>query len=195
MVATNHNVLETRRVMDELRNATRLQHRALDQDPCIAARFQTKQGLAHILGRWYGFLVPYEAYLGNVAGELSNVIASRKKTPFLRADLKIHGIQLEQLSECSDVPRPSSQAEILGAMYVTEGSTLGGRFLSRHIESTLGLSNNAGYSFFNAYGAQTGARWKEFGNIVELACSRDLGITIGAAQQTFASIHNWLVAE
>ena len=50
----------------------------------------------------------------------------------------------------------------LGRMYVMEGSTLGGQYIARHVEETLGLSSGEGNSYFRGYGEATGERWREF---------------------------------
>jgi heme oxygenase len=47
-------------------------------------------------------------------------------------------------------------------MYVVEGSTLGGRYILRNIKSTLQLDENTGATYFNGYGADTSANWKQF---------------------------------
>ena len=50
----------------------------------------------------------------------------------------------------------------LGMLYVLEGSTLGGRIISKHILKTLGYDFHTGAAYFNGYGDQTGAYWKNF---------------------------------
>ena len=56
----------------------------------------------------------------------------------------------------------ASFAETLGAAYVIEGSTLGGAFIHRHLASLLKLDDGQGIRFFDCYGTETGARWKQF---------------------------------
>jgi heme oxygenase (biliverdin-IX-beta and delta-forming) len=180
-------------VMAKLRAATRHHHQQLDSDPRIAAYFQTQQGVGELLGRWYGFFVPYEARLEATAHDFRNLVSERKKTPLLLDDLRFHGIDPERLPMCDCLPRIEDEIEMLGAMYVTEGSTLGGRFLARDIEKSVGLSNNQGYSFFNSYGDQTGSCWKEFGQIVEEACANNPQRAIASADKTFECVHHWLV--
>lgn len=52
--------------------------------------------------------------------------------------------------------------QLWGAVYVIEGSTLGGQIISRELTQSLGLHRETGASFFSSYGEDTGRRWKEF---------------------------------
>lgn len=79
-------------------------------------------------------------------------------------------IDLEVLGETDIVPseRPfTSNGKIitkpfaLGILYVTEGSTLGGRYILKNIQKTLQL-NGDGTAYFSGYGEQTGSQWKKF---------------------------------
>jgi heme oxygenase len=136
---------------------------------------------------------PTKHGLVSAAHEFRDLVAKRKKTPFLLNDLRFHGINPERLPLCKCVPDREDEVEMLGAMYVTEGSTLGGRFLARGIEKSLGFSDNLGYSFFNSYGEQTGSCWKEFGQIVQEACAEAPERAIASADKTFECVHHWLV--
>src|SRR5690606_31769173 len=56
---------------------------------------------------------------------------------------------------------------LLGAVYVIEGSMLGGRILTRHFAEILGLTPEHGLQFFNGYGAQTKAHWQALLQLLE----------------------------
>ncbi|MEO6685436.1 MAG: biliverdin-producing heme oxygenase [Dyadobacter sp.] len=88
----------------------------------------------------------------------------------------------------------SSEAEALGAMYVLEGSTLGGKVLYKHISQVLGLTEQTGASYFYGYGQQTGLLWKSFittltNYAVEENCEQEV---ISSAVATFNVIGHWL---
>lgn len=140
-------------VMAELRIATSHHHASLDSDSRLDRYFQSKSELAKLLGRWYGFLKPFESLLSHAASSSEALISSRTKLPCLATDLRLHGVDLCSLPLCRDLPQLGNEKEALGAMYVTEGATLGGRVLSRRIEQRLGLRDGVGYSFFNCYGS------------------------------------------
>lgn len=52
-------------------------------------------------------------------------------------------------------------AEALGAVYVTEGATLGGQVIARIVAEALSLSPTYGCRYFASHGAATRDRWRE----------------------------------
>jgi heme oxygenase len=54
----------------------------------------------------------------------------------------------------------------LGCLHVLKGSTLGARFIAKHIENELHLATGSGAAFFNAYGESTSERWNSFRSFV-----------------------------
>jgi len=81
----------------------------------------------------------------------------------------------------------------MGAMYVTEGATLGGQFLVKRIEANLGMTNGYGYSFFAGYREQTSKMWNEFKHILEAMCASDPQAAADSAVSTFLCIERWLM--
>ncbi len=81
----------------------------------------------------------------------------------------------------------------MGAMYVTEGATLGGQFLVKRIEANLGLSNGCGYSFFEGYRERTSKMWNEFKHLLEVNCANDPRAAANSAVLTFRCIERWLM--
>lgn len=53
---------------------------------------------------------------------------------------------------------------LIGTLYAIEGATLGGQVISRHLQTTLGLTASTGARFFNGYGdtLSTQQHWQEF---------------------------------
>jgi heme oxygenase len=54
----------------------------------------------------------------------------------------------------------------LGILYVVEGSSLGGRFILKNLETIPGLDQQKGVAYFSGYGNKTGSYWKNFLNIL-----------------------------
>ncbi len=96
-------------------------------------------------------------------------------------------------------PAPPSLGGVaagLGALYVVEGATLGGRVIARHLARSLALGPADGAAFFAGYGDRTGAMWNglraqaadyeaRFGGVAEATA---------AAQATFALFEGHLRA-
>lgn len=106
----------------------------------------------------------------------------RRKTPWLMADLNQIGTALP--APAPDLFKDWTGYQLLGALYVAEGATLGGRVIAGALRRTPGLSHLIP-RFFGGYGEQTGPRWKAFGRfLTNRADGHDSGI-IEAADRAF----------
>ncbi len=115
------------------------------------------------------------------------------KSHLLGADLLILGSDPGRVLLCADLPRVDSFLSALGCLYVLEGSTLGAVIISRHIERDLNVRTGSGASFFTAYGEAVGRRWSEFRSfLIAHVRHQDADEVVGAAQQTFHSLFEWL---
>ena len=122
-----------------------------------------------MLEQFHGFFWPVEARLRAVEGwgEHGVDIAARCRAALLEADLRTLGVETtESLPACWELPDLADLASGFGCLYVLEGSTLGGQYISRHIRTTLGVTPETGGRFFHGYGERTGAMWRQFGEAV-----------------------------
>nr|GFC70870.1 hypothetical protein [Tanacetum cinerariifolium] len=103
----------------------------------------------------YGFLTPYEARLRQ-----QNLGPEWETDTRQRAHLILDDLQLtaSQVATCPDMPPLGTWPQLLGAMYVVEGSTLGGQVIARQ----LAKSNIPMRSYFSGYAERTGPLWKVF---------------------------------
>jgi heme oxygenase len=81
----------------------------------------------------------------------------RRKLPALRADLAALG---RPFPSAVDLPPIEGPAAAVGALYVTEGATLGGALIAAHVAGVLGTATPL--TFFRAYGADVPLRWSQF---------------------------------
>jgi heme oxygenase len=113
----------------------------------------------------------------------------RGKVSLLRRDLDVLGSSPCSLDQAARLPSLLPTAfHALGALYVIEGSTLGGMVISRHLERALRIGPADGASFFYGQGAATGARWKQLCGLLErrLADPRSLEQAVSGANTTFS---------
>ncbi len=113
---------------------------------------------------------------------------NRKKTALLRKDLEVLGISEQDISVNFDNITYSinSFEELLGALYVAEGSTLGGAVIKRKLlqnPETAGVPMH----FYGCYGENIGTMWKSFiMNVVMAADSQEKSMTmVNKAKETF----------
>lgn len=147
------------------------------------------------LERTYGFYRPVEQMLERIgvwpALELDG--AARVKLPLLERDLMLLERDPSTLPLCAALPQlGGGLPEAVGCAYVLEGSTLGGRVISRHVQTRLGPQ--VPHRFLDAYGAGIGERWQAFRAALRwFADSRDTeNRIIAGARQTFETFTRWL---
>ncbi len=128
----------------------------------------------------------------------------RSKIEFIAADLRTLGMnaaEIENLPAMQPAPQFTSIAEAFGAMYVLEGSTLGGQIQARHVERIIAHAHPdtpQASAYFSSYGARVGEMWKNFCMALATVANNDEATEktiIEAAQRTFGAIETWLVAE
>ena len=86
----------------------------------------------------------------------------RRKTPWLVTDLQQLGLELPPVA-LPVLFDDWNGYQLLGALYVAEGSTLGGRVIAGALRRTPALADVAASQFFGGYGELTGPLWKAFG--------------------------------
>jgi len=97
--------------------------------------------------------------------EIIDDIEVRKKTHLIKEDLSFLKFNLPD----SKSVFKNSKWRIpyaLGIIYVVEGSSLGGRYILKNIETLPGLNNGKGVSYFRGYGTKTGSIWNSFLNVL-----------------------------
>jgi heme oxygenase len=119
--------------------------------------------------------------------------AARSKLEWLEADLTALGADAG--SDSRFELRIPNTAAALGAVYVMEGSTLGGQVIARHAIASLGVTPDSGCRYFTGYGADTGPRWRETSAAITryaTASPGDADRMIAAANDTFALVESAL---
>ena len=201
-------------ILRRLKMATSASHTALeDQLPLMNADL-TREDYFQFVSRFFGFYAPLEVQL--LASphwhQLAFDYAPRQKTPRLAQDLLALGrsdAALAATPRCTDLPACTTAEQLLGCLYVIEGATLGGRSITRHLQSQLGLTPELGGAFFDGYGAQTGSHWKAFCTMLSENADRQMGHSaddsadhfsvesrhaaiVAGANQTFETLTHWL---
>lgn len=185
-----------------LREATAEVHARLHEVPAflaLAAGRLTLPAYGDLLVRLLGFHAAVEAALA-AAPSLHPYgidLAERGRSPALRADLAALGRAAPEPPHLAPLPRLDTAARALGCLYVTEGSTLGGRQLARGLDPLLPGGAEAGRAFLLGHGARHGAMWQACCAAVE-ACGREADGLAGmaaAAAETFAAFEAWFAPD
>ena len=151
----------------------------------VAAKRIEVGGYRQLLLRLYGFYLPFE----NAAG-LAPV-----RSGWLAIDLAALATPRYRLASaalCATLPRLDTPQAVLGAMYVVEGSALGGHGLARQLNGLLGDATLSGRRFLASDGADTGQAWRAFVDRIDRVADRDRTIVIDTAIATFCCFETWM---
>lgn len=145
------------------------------------------------MGRVHDALEPGLAAVPGLSAVVPD-LDERWKSPLVRADLA----RLGSVTPPQSTPaRPlASVAHALGCLYVLEGSTLGARHITRHVDATLGSAVADARRYLTAYGERSGTMWKRFGEALESWCAAhgQEDAVIAGAKDTFGLVREAMVA-
>lgn len=198
--------------------STSASHTALEDQLPLMNEDLSREDYCQFVSRFFGFYAPLETQL--LASphwqQLAFDYAPRQKTPRLAQDLLALGrshAALAATPRCTDLPACTTPEQLLGCLYVIEGATLGGRSITRHLQTRLGLTPESGGAFFDGYGAQTGSHWKAFCTMLSENADRQMehstdgfadnsadhffvesrhAAIVAGANQTFETLTHWL---
>lgn len=113
----------------------------------------------------------------------SLALEHRRKTAALEKDAKQLGIETDVNT---DIIFPvDSFEQFMGALYVFEGSTLGGAIIAKQLAKNETLSG-LDFNFYNCYGPMIGKLWKDFlDHLTQITDEERVNEAITAAQETF----------
>ncbi len=182
--------LEAPSCRDALRSATQAPHERLHLHAGFSSVKDgtiTRPDYQALLICLYGFYLPFERAAGS----------EPLRTQWLERDLAWLGVEAAAragIRLCADIPRYDSLERKLGALYVVEGSALGGRTMHRGLDRLLGTGSIEGRRFFAGRGAATGAAWLGFLNQLASVGADMAGqaALVSAAVETFGVFEIWL---
>jgi heme oxygenase (biliverdin-IX-beta and delta-forming) len=184
-----------RSILERLKLETAAEHAAIEGATGVMDPELSLKEYRAYLERTLGFYQVVESRLRQLGvwEALGLPAEEREKLPLLAEDIVLLGnIEPASVRTCNAPPVFASTAEAVGGAYVLEGSTLGGRVISRHVQSRFGA--DVPRSFLECYGAETGEKWQSFrAALSRFASSRDReDRMIAGARETFGAFTRWL---
>lgn len=184
-----------------LRQATSPFHEAVEKHVDVLRPDVASAEYRDLLGRFYGFYAPLELRMAEVPSLNAACpdYPKRRKTARLEQDLCELGLSADavaRLPRCTELPALATVADALGCLYVTEGATLGGAIISRHVFTVLGITAETGCAFFTSYGEERGSMWKGLAEILNTISEEPNKLAaIQSACATFQTFDTWLQRE
>jgi heme oxygenase len=161
--------------------------------------------LGVVLARFAGFWHVAERPIDEWASEHPEAALAlnwprRRRGTALRHDLLRLGLGTGELAAPA-LPAPPfrascpTDAEVLGWLYVSEGSTLGGAVIDRTLRSQPGGAPLAGLHTFSPYPEGPGPMWRAYLDYLQQWVGDDAGrrdAVVDAGQACFAALADWL---
>lgn len=186
-------------ILEQLKSETAAAHASIEQRLRIARSSPTVWDYRNYLLAMYGFTAPIEQRLRSLADGLGSELEleRRCKARLLARDLEALDARLDSKHEagelCRALPENRDTTQALGTLYVLEGSTLGARWLLRHLQP-LGLEDCC--SYLRSYGDALGDMWEKMRRALVLHAQRQpdrISELIAAASDTFQKLDDWCV--
>ena len=180
-----------------LREATGEAHARMHTHPGFAAAASghiSARDYRDLLARLYGFHRGFEAHFDRAPAAMAQAIAlpARRRSAALAEDLRALGLQdIEALPLWPAPLALESEPQWLGALYVTEGATLGGAAISRALaEARFGAAQRR---FFEGYGAERSPMWRSFlARLERHAEDPEAAAAQTAAEAAFSAFEAWM---
>lgn len=148
---------------EELKLRTRKPH--LELEKALALQMRSMKSVSD----YTKLLQIFYSYFGSLEDSIDKYIGSaelpdhlqRRKSESLAADIRALGGDLTEKASSAEIPEIADHLQAFGALYVMEGSTLGGKIISQMIAKQLGIKDK-GLSFFQSYGEDLSSMWLSF---------------------------------
>lgn len=184
-----------------LRTQTAPLHEQIDVLLGLPGAIRTLDDYRCWLSQFFGLYGPLEQSLERFSewGHHGFTLPLPNHSARLAADLHAIGVDPASVSRAPAtlLPRLPTFAHALGALYVLEGSTLGGRVILRDVEARIGPQITGATQFFSGGGVAAGQTWRIFKTTLDAfghECPTLWSDTISGAESVFHAITAWFVS-
>jgi heme oxygenase len=154
-------------ILDALRARTRALHEQVESGVDLMRALGSREAYRELLEGYLSLYRPFEAALAGADAKIQALVGwpGDAHVPLLERDLRALGAtdaEIVAVPDADGLPDLSAADAMLGALYVVEGSQLGGQVIYREIQSQLQMDGENGAAFFLGDGEKTGSEWKLF---------------------------------
>ncbi len=182
-------------ISDLIKENTQARHQALESAMIRRIKAIEKPAdYVEILKVFYSYFGGLERQINQ---KLSGVLPDqdkRRKTESIAVDIRHFGGTVPALAPEEALPEMETPLQAMVALYVIEGSTLGGIYISKMVQKRLELESLEGLSFFEGYGEQTEAMWEQFKSVLNALPSgpEEEQQMLATANDTFWKFQQWM---
>ena len=117
----------------------------------------------------------------------------RRKSKSITEDLIYLKVSNPAIAAPVYLPVIADVFQALGALYVMEGSTLGGVYIVKMIQKKLPGNENS-FRFFSGYGDRNSMMWSRFKNALDKSTTNEneMARILSGAEETFHAFFEWI---
>ncbi len=134
---------------------------------------RSEEDYAHILKKFYTYFSSIEQAIKPYIEDVLPDYSERRNSTHIHADIEALGGEVAANTRAI-VPSINNVREAMSALYVLEGSIMGGPYIVQMLKK-YGITQ--GFSFFSGYGDESASMWQNFVDVLN---------TIGSDPDTFA---------
>lgn len=173
---------------EKLKENTKTAH--IELEKLLVQKIKSIQAIddyLEILAYFYRFFAPLEKAIFPQLEEGFPDAAQRRKAEWILEDIHSFKPAYQPVFTSSYTPEVTSLSQAIGALYVLEGSTLGGQVICKMVAQKLDLSQAEGFKFFSGYGEETLPMWDNFKKYINNRSwnTEEENVVIDAANRTF----------
>lgn len=173
-------------VSTKIKEATQVAHQQLEKTVVLQLKsVRSNSDYANVLKNFYAYFQAVEQAIAPfVTVETLPDLNERRNSSYLKTDIEELGGDTNELP-LAIAPQITNKLQAFGALYVLEGSIMGGPYIVQMLQK---YGMDKGFNFFSGYGADSGKMWQAFTDILNKLpeSEADENILVSTADETFA---------
>jgi len=169
----------------KIKEATKQAHQELEKTVVLQLKsVRSEADYARVLKNFYAYFREVEqAVAPYIHSETLPDIAERRNSSYLKKDIEELGSDVSELP-LAFAPEIKNLCQAFGALYVLEGSIMGGPYIVQMLQK---YGMDKGFHFFSGYGAESGKMWQAFTQVLNAIpqTEEEEQSMIQAADETF----------
>jgi len=172
-------------VSTKIKEATKQAHQELEKTVVLQLKsVRSKADYAKVLKNFYAYFQAVErAITPYITRENLPDIADRRNSSYIKKDIEELGANTDELP-VAFAPQINNVFQAFGALYVLEGSIMGGPYIVQMLQK---YGMDKGFNFFSGYGAESRSMWEAFTTILNRIpqTEEEENMMIQTADETF----------
>lgn len=167
-----------------IKEETKAHHQETEKKVVLRIReIKNDADYAALLKCFYAYFSAVEKAIAPYINGVLPDYKERRDSSYIKTDIEALGGNAENLPQAT-VPAIANEMQAMGALYVLEGSIMGGPYIIQMLQKK-GIAK--GFSFFKGYGEESASKWSAFTEVLNSLPrnGEDRERAVQAASETF----------